>query len=209
MVGDVGGIGSGSWYRWDKKTTTEEVNRIDIRYMRQQGLLRWPGCTGSLSWSCGGEPTGSIRYRVEQERLVLNYRYRSHGEEWQDIEEPVWFDRTPCNFGGERLWFLCPHCGRRVAVLYGADVRFLCRHCYRLPYGSQNEIYLDRMHRKARKIRKRLGASDNLTEPVLFKPKGMHQKTFDRLVREEEMANTASLMEMARKLDMFERLGWL
>jgi hypothetical protein len=37
----------------------------------------------------------------------------------------------------------------------------------------------------------------------------MHQKTFDRLVREEEMANTASVMEMARKLEMFERLGWL
>lgn len=205
----MGGMGSGGWYLWDKKTTAEEVKRVDIRYMRKQGLLRWPGYTGSLSWSRGGEQTGSIRYRVEQERLVLMYRYQSYGEEWQEIEESVWFDRTPCNYGGERLWFLCPHCGKRVAVLYGAGVRFLCRHCYDLPYSSQNETYLDRMHRKARKIRKRLGASDNLTEPVLFKPKGMHQKIFDRLVREEEKANTASVMEMARKLDMFERLGWL
>ena len=204
----MGGLGSGNWYRWDKKTTTEEVHRVDIRYMRKQGLL-WPGCTGSLSWSRGGEQTGSIRYRVEQERLVLMYRHRFYGDEWRDMEERVWFDRTPCNYGGERLWFLCPHCDRRVAVLYGAGVRFLCRHCYGLPYGSQNEAYLDRMHRKARKIRKRLGASDNLTEPVLFKPKGMHQKTFDRLLREEERANTASVMEMARKLEMFDRLGWL
>jgi hypothetical protein len=35
----------------------------------------------------------------------------------------------------------------------------------------------------------------------------MHQKTFDRLVREEEKANIASVMEMARKLNIFERLG--
>lgn len=35
----------------------------------------------------------------------------------------------------ERPWFRCPRCPRcwqRVAVLYGADKRFLCRHCYRL-----------------------------------------------------------------------------
>lgn len=44
----MGGIGSGNWYRWDKRTTIEETKRIDIRYMRQQGLLK-PGWSGSLS----------------------------------------------------------------------------------------------------------------------------------------------------------------
>ena len=33
-------LGSGNWHRWDKKTTTEEVHRVDIRYMYKQGLLR-------------------------------------------------------------------------------------------------------------------------------------------------------------------------
>ena len=27
----MGGPGSGGWYRWDKRTTTEEIKRIDIR----------------------------------------------------------------------------------------------------------------------------------------------------------------------------------
>ncbi|MCP4284866.1 MAG: hypothetical protein GY792_10505 [Gammaproteobacteria bacterium] len=175
----MGGPGSGSWYRWNKKTTAEEVHRVDIRYMRKQGLLRRPGSTGSLSWSCGGEQTGSIRYRVERDRLVLMYRHRSGGDDWQGIEEPVWFDRTPCNFGGERLWFLCPHCSKRVAVLYGAGARFLCRHCYDLPYASQIETYMDRMMRRARKVRDRLGVSGDLSEPIWRKPKGMHQTTFD------------------------------
>lgn len=66
----MGSLGSGNWHRWGKKTTTEEVHRVDIRYMYKQGLLR-PGYTGCLSWSRGGEPIGSIRYRVEPERLVL------------------------------------------------------------------------------------------------------------------------------------------
>ena len=48
--------------------------------------------------------------------------------------------------------------------------------------------------RKARKIRARLGVGDDLTEPILFKPKNMHQKTFDRLREEAEQA---------------EHLGWI
>jgi hypothetical protein len=205
----MGGIGSGSWYRWDKKTTTEEVHRVDIRYMRKRELLRWPGYTGSLAWSRGGEQTGSIRFRVERDRLVLIYRYRFHGEEWQDVEEHVWFNRTPCNYGSERLWFLCPHCGKRVAVLHGAGARFLCRHCYTLPYGSQNETYMGRMMRKARKIRASRGASYNLLEPIWEKPNGMHWKTFERLLRAEEEANQASTFVMAEQTRMFERAGYL
>jgi hypothetical protein len=46
--------------------------------------------------------------------------------------------------------------------------------------------------RKARKIRERLGASNNLMVPILFKPKNMHQKTFNRLRIEEDYTNTLS-----------------
>jgi len=57
--------------------------------------------------------------------------------------------------------------------------------------------------RKARKIRERLGASNNLMESILFKPKNMHQKTFNRLRGEEDHANTLSWVIMGQRL----RLG--
>ena len=202
----MGGPGSGTWYRWDRKTTTEEVHRVDIRYLRRRGFLR-PGFGGSLSWSRGGEQTGWIRFKVEQDAVVLLYRHCAYGTEWRSVEERVWFDRTPCHFGGERLWFLCPHCGRRVAVLYGAGIRFLCRHCYDLPYASQNETRSDRLLRKARKIRQRLGTSDSLCEPIWDKPKGMHWKTFERLVREEREANDASILAIADELKILDAWG--
>ncbi len=196
----MGGLGSGTWYRWDRKTTTEEVSRLDIRYMNIHCGIRSPGSSGVISWSCGGEPSGSVSYRVGKDSLLLKYKFRSHGEDWTDYRESILFDRTPCHYGGERLWFLCPHCSSRVAVLYGADVRFLCRHCYELPYGSQNETYIDRMMRKARKVRRRLGASENLFEPIWEKPKGMHWRTFRRLQAAEERANDASAVAMAKQL---------
>jgi hypothetical protein len=38
----MGGIGSGSWYRFNKKTTTDECHSIDVRHLHRNGLLR-PG----------------------------------------------------------------------------------------------------------------------------------------------------------------------
>ena len=197
----MGGIGSGSWYRWDSKITTESQNRVDIRWLKKQGYLQ-AGKVGCLSWSRGDEPTGSITFRVEQDQIVLNYRQRPHGGEWEDVEEVVRFERTACNYGGYRTWFLCPNCWKRVAVLYGAAKYFLCRHCYDLTYAIQQEQKVDRLMRKARKIRERLGASGNLTEPIWQKPKGMHQTTFDRLRNKADAANLLSCRIMGQRFGL-------
>ena len=87
----MGGCGSGSWFRWDKKDTTESQHRVDIRWLNKQGRLR-PGTMGSFSWSRRGEETGSIRYGMEADRMVLTYRHRPHGGEWEDVEQEVSFD---------------------------------------------------------------------------------------------------------------------
>ncbi len=201
----MGGYGSGGWYRWDSKTTTESQHRIDIRWLKKQKYLR-PCTMGSLSWSCGDETTGSINFRMEADRIILDYRHRPRGGEWEPVEQVISFDRTHCNYGGQRTWFLCPGCYKRVAILYGAGKYFFCRHCYGLVYSSQQESKADRFMRKARKIRKRLGASNNLMEPILFKPNNMHQKTFDRLRREAEHANNLSWTIMAQKLPYMDNI---
>ena len=43
---------------------------------------------------------------------------------------------TPCHFGNERLWFLCPSCRKRVATLYKPPTKeaLLCRKCHDLTY---------------------------------------------------------------------------
>jgi hypothetical protein len=53
----MGGPGSGTWCRWNKKRTCEYAKRLDIRDMRKSGSLR-PGVAGTWSWSRGGEPAG-------------------------------------------------------------------------------------------------------------------------------------------------------
>ena len=199
--------GSGSWYRWDSKTTTESQHRIDIRWLKKQGYLR-PGTMGSLSWSCGSEQTGSIRYRMEADRMILNYRHRPHGGEWEPVEQTISFDRTPCNYGGHRTWFLCPRCWKWVAVLYGAGKHFFCRHCYDLAYGSQQESPPFRLLRKAQKIRARLGGSESTYDFLPDKPKGMHWRTYKCLCANAERADCLCNNAIKRRLSSLEQ-RWL
>jgi hypothetical protein len=89
----LGGVGSGDWYRFDKKTTTGECHSVDVRYLHREGLLN-PGHWFFLLWSRAGRETGSIRGVVSRdgrpEQLTLIYRHRSGlGAEWEDVQEPL------------------------------------------------------------------------------------------------------------------------
>jgi hypothetical protein len=209
----MGGLGSGDWYRFNKKTTTGECHSIDVRYLHREGLLKAGGWF-SLRWSRGEHETGSIggsvegHLRLRPEQVILRNRCRSGpGGEWEDVQEPVPLTWTACNFGGERPWFICPGagCGRRVAVLYGPGKYFLCRHCYDLRYESQREDKTQRALRRAQKIRKHLGGSANMMEPFPEKPKGMHLETYMQLFWEHHEAEMEQLAGMREWLDRLEK----
>jgi hypothetical protein len=125
----------------------------------------------------------------------------------EDVKEPVPLEWTPCNFGGERPWFVCPgdRCGRRVAILYGPGKYFLCRNRYDLRYESQREDKKNRALRRAQKIRQRLGGSANMMEPFPDKPKGMHHDTYMRLFKEHYEAETEHLTGLREWLDELQK----
>jgi hypothetical protein len=174
----MGGYGSGR--RWASKDTTSDYRQLDVRRLQRDGMLErryaflW-------RWSRNGESIGSISLHPEADRVTLKYRHGGAGEGGTDQEYPVLLERTPCHYGGERVWFRCPArgCGRRVAILYGGRV-FACRHCYRLAYPCQHESPGDRANSRAWKIRERCGGWGSLLDP-LFRRKGMHRQTFRRL----------------------------
>jgi hypothetical protein len=176
----MGGLGSGRPPSFP--TTLDDLKAVDLRYLRRHGLLE-PGRGGTLRWSRAGRETGSIGLRCSGDAVLLSYRVASWRDtQAEDVEERVPLVRTAQPFGGERLWFACPGCGRRCAVLYGGR-RFRCRLCVGVPYGSQREAAHERLLRRLQAIRARLGGNEyaSLAMPFPEKPKRMRQATYARL----------------------------
>lgn len=192
----MGGYCSGQ--RSISKKTTASQHKIDIRWMKKQNYL-YPGASGILKWTCRGEISGSINFKTETDRLVLNYRTRKRREEWQSIEDNIPLTWTLCNYGGARQWFNCPGCGRRVGLVYGGKY-FRCRHCHNLTYKSQQMVEEDRAMEKARDIRIKLGGSVNLFDPFPAKPKNMHWKTYRHLQYTAVAAHNRSLLIGSKRL---------
>jgi hypothetical protein len=193
----MGGPGSGNRWRWGSRDTCEGYTRISLSNLKRRGLLHH-GCFGSLSWSCGGEPAGNIRFRMHESCMELVYKYRRAGsDEWSDVNERIPFDFTRQHFGGRRQWFRCLSCHRRCAVLYGGT-HYRCRKCWGLAYQSQHQNAHSRAVTKAGKLRMRLGGSECTDDPFPDKPKGMHRRTYERLRAKGERLD-----------DRADNLGWV
>ena len=69
---------------------------------------------------------------------------------------------------------------------------------------------MDRALRRMRKLRRRIGASTGLEDPIGPKPKGMHQRTYDHLFNQildaESEVNDGFIRVLAR-LQRFEGAG--
>jgi hypothetical protein len=200
----MGGIGSGRRYQGGKDTTSDR-RPLDIRRLQRDGLLT-PGRAFCWHWTVNGKEVASTQVRAEADRVILNYRSRSNGGEWQPLEYPIYLDWTGCNLGGQRVWFLCPAqgCGRRVAILYGGAI-FACRHCQKLVYECQRETDDDRAARRADTIRRRLGWKPGILNGRGGKPKGMHRRTFERLKAEHDAFVNASLAGMAQRIGLMKQ----
>ena len=199
----MGGYSSG---RRGGKSTTGDMHVLDIRKIQRARLLV-PGRSFGWQWTRNDEKIASINLRTDYDapvsKVTLDYRTRPHGWEWKDMNYPVFVSWTGCNYGGQRVWWLCPArgCGRRVAVLYGGSV-YACRHCHKLTYLTQREQAHDRAGSRADTIRKRLGWEPGILNGNGGKPKGMHWTTFMRLQAVHNAHVNHSLAEMSAKLGL-------
>jgi hypothetical protein len=161
---------------------------LDVRQLRRDGCLA-PG-TRTI---CREHVNGFERSQCE----VIACRNRvdvAHCGNRQNLE----LTSTPVHLGGARVWFLCPRCDRRAAILYGSP--FACRTCHGLAYESQRETVRARRIRRAVLLRRSLGGSGSLLEPIPPRPKGMHLSTYWRAQARCIVAERQSLAAMAARL---------
>jgi hypothetical protein len=182
----MGGSGSGSWYRWNKKMVVEDGFTLDIsKLIRGKNIIPSQHISGSLIWRSvrTGEEKASLGYEANMLSpysawLRLFYKHDGIPEDYK-IQLTV----TSPYYGGMRWWFICPAKGTRAAKLClppGGNL-FASRAAYRLGYQSQQENTMYRNLTQAQNIREQLGGSGCMDEWIPEKPKGMHWKTYEKL----------------------------
>ena len=197
----MGGIGSGRRWGFGSPTCDSQF-AIDIRRLARNGWLK-PGVAGLLSWRRRGEVVGSVRYASEEGSLSLFYDQPVVGGGQERCAERIAFVWTACHLGGERVWFRCPGCGTRMAILYYRTGRFRCRQCCGLAYLSQRKRPPERALRRAQNIRMRLGGVADLTAPFPDRPRYMRHRKYDHLRMVAEASEAAWLRSMSCWVDRF------
>ena len=125
--------------------------------------------------------------QADEPFLELNYQYHN-----KPYSYSIQVSKTPCNYGGQRHWLLCPKCSKRTSVLYCAGL-YVCRHCINACYGSQLQQPIDRIYSKLNAIRARMGWQVGVIHGIGERPKGMHHSTYKRLIKDYEQL-TAKLI---------------
>ncbi len=171
----VGGYGSGR-YGW---STTDKLN--SCLKLNLKTILKGYQ-SGSLSWSRNKKEFASIAYsrfldNPDDMYIRLFYSITPRNQEAISLDYQIQVITTPANFGGHRFWFICPVTFKKASVLYSSSryQKFVSRHAIGLLYESQSENYGNRLITKKEKIEKKLGG-----ENCYKKPKGMHQRTYDK-----------------------------
>ncbi len=166
--------------RWRNRAAVETVMELDLIQLNRAGCLE-PGWQGRWRCTKNGEASEWVDVRTELDHLTITFLTCDTRGRQHPTLQTINIDRVRCRFGGNRPFFLCPggvNCGRRVSKLYRPDGCYImCRFCHKLTFASQSETERHRAHRRADKIRRRLGGESGLYE----KPRGMHRKTFEKL----------------------------
>ncbi len=180
----MGGFNSG---RRSGTPTVEDGHTLDLARLLRQGLAV-PGALsrGSIVWTTTtGERRGTVGYEADLttgDTGRMRLRYAAAGKP-QDYF--VSLTTTPCHYGGQRWWFLCPSSGRRCRKLHlppGGTI-FAARQAYRLAYRSQRTTPMDRSHARQRRLYARLGGEyEYFEQPPPRRPKGMRRATYERTV---------------------------
>jgi hypothetical protein len=226
----MGGYNSGGHNR--KHVTVEASVKLDAAMLRRAGLMDATTPKGNY-WTYSsnrGQHTCTVLVIAGYEASTLEVTIITPDKAEQ--RQRIRTNATPCNFGRQRHWLHCPHCGRRVFKLYyyphtvnqaGQYVHyFACRHCLRLTYQARRERGFD-LHQS-----RCFDAHDRMTDWARVhgvtsykadrrqwevppeKPAGMRWRTYERIAGKWEkaamQANTSFIEKTAALIERFGKI---
>lgn len=183
----MGGYGSGN-SGW--RPHIESALAFDLAtFKKYRPELAEIQMAGLWQWSSNSEAFASLNYqwRTGEWDGELVFTGKRNQE---PFESRIRLEALPLNYGGKRWWMHCPYSHRRGRKLYlfdGLD-NFIHREAVhpKPTYASQRTSGTDRLINQRWAIRKKIGDDVSDLFDQLYKPKGMHWRTFEKYKRRDE-----------------------
>lgn len=166
----------------------EDAEQVNVNPLARKGLLE----EGTVFQTDAG-----VRVEILRDDLALSWPHVIGSGTERQLVPLVWMplSRVGSKLGGHRVFFLCPNpwCRRQCCILYRPDGGFFgCRKCSHLAYASHCQQRLRHGRGRAHKVLNQLEARGFDTRAFFrdsrdidrLRPKGMHRKTFRRLIDE-------------------------
>lgn len=137
----MGGYNSGRYQSYSAKGLVEHAIEnapaLTISLLVHKAGLGWDkNGSGTMRWE-----NGSLAFQVYDNLLTLVYTLSTGPNAGVSPCVRIPIVSTYPNYGGRRLWLLCPTCKRRCAKLYRpyGQVAYACRECSNLTYASTRQ----------------------------------------------------------------------
>lgn len=170
------------------KATCEQTLDLNVNRLLRYGAFT-AGAAFALTWAFDGVPGGMVGIR-NVAPSAIRLTYITSGKTMSYIVQIAF---TPCFYGGQRPWFLCPICHQRAGVLLLTSKVFVCRKCGNYCYQTQMEQPHGRSIIRTQRLLHKVGGHAPLDEPP--KPKGMHWNTYYKIMTRVEEAYGRALRE--------------
>lgn len=171
-----------------KTIKIDDCLRLDINQLRRGKCLQLnaSGFNGVISWSSkSSSRVISIGYdfnTVDSNDMWLRLFYSYHCSQniLRNINYKIQIITTRPNYGGRRIWFVCPIIGKKSSVLYLMPENgvFSCRHAYKYQYASQSKSFIERKLDRLDYYKSEINCDE-----YFQRPKGMHHSTYNRKIQ--------------------------
>lgn len=194
------------------RCTWDDIACLDADHIASWGAFE-PGCGSTVDFHDDDLPKLTFRMLDDGGAFTVDYQWQQYGQSAQGdfIHSRIRLDRRPCRFGGTRVYFICPDCGRRTLRLAVLPAGLRCGQCGRITWGSRRERPTQRLIRRANKIAARLGR-DSWDEQPAEPPAHMRHTTFERLSSERaslaKEINRRITIRLARS-SLFRQMAYL
>lgn len=167
----------------------EDVQRIDsfviYRFIKDQKKDLQQ--TWTYEWEKNGKQCAAVDFVFDAEEDQIWMKYCQNGELHREVLK-VSYSSNP--YGGERMYFICPSCGRRVRYLCLTKKGFVCRRCgelnYRVQQSGRERILLDRIEKILHELEVETDFMNRWDMTTIFdgieRPRYMRTKKFAKLM---------------------------